>query len=130
MYTQYDLNCGVSSLSSRIYTQCDFNWGESFFLLESTLSITFIVEYVLLLLLSTPCMSGIGDYLLCLHPLVASVVQWLVLSLSERKVVGSNPPMVVHTPCRSLRLVKTTWPMHVKFILTIYLLPTSVNSCE
>ena len=34
----------------------------------------------------------------------ASVAQWLVLSLSERKVVGSNPPMVVHTPCRSPRL--------------------------
>ena len=35
---------------------------------------------------------------------LSSSVQWLVLSLSERKVVGSNPPMVVHTPCRSSRL--------------------------
>ena len=34
----------------------------------------------------------------------ASAAQWLVLSLSEREVVGSNPPMVVHTPCRSPRL--------------------------
>ena len=34
----------------------------------------------------------------------ASVAQWLVLSLSERKVVGSNPPTIVHTPCRSPRL--------------------------
>ena len=35
---------------------------------------------------------------------VASVAQWLVLPLSERKVVGSNPPMVVHTLCRSPQL--------------------------
>ena len=35
----------------------------------------------------------------------ASVAQWLVLSFSERKVVGSNPPTVVHTPCRSPRLM-------------------------
>ena len=35
---------------------------------------------------------------------VASVAQWLVFTLSKRKVMGSNPPMVVHTPCRSPRL--------------------------
>ena len=34
----------------------------------------------------------------------ASVMQWLTLSLSERKIVGSNPPMVVHSLCRSPRL--------------------------
>ena len=34
----------------------------------------------------------------------ASVAHWLVFSLSKRKVVGSNPPKVVHTPCRSPRL--------------------------
>ena len=38
------------------------------------------------------------------HQHTASVAQWLVLLLSERKIVGSNPPMVVHMPCRSPRL--------------------------
>ena len=38
------------------------------------------------------------------HVCAAFVAQWLVLSLSKRKIVGSNPPVVVHTPCRSPRL--------------------------
>ena len=36
------------------------------------------------------------------HLCAASAAQWLVLSLSERKVVGSNPPMVVRTQSEAL----------------------------
>ena len=57
----------------------------------------------------------------------ASVTQWLVLSLSERKVMGSNPPMVVHTPCRSPRLApgylvdaRLIYPYHLPYICTVY----------
>ena len=42
-----------------------------------------------------------GFILICVCGLCGAVVS---LSLSERKIVGSNPSMVAHTQCKSTRL--------------------------
>ena len=54
------------------------------------------------------------------------MAQWLVLSLSQRKVVGSNPPMVVRTPYRSARLAPGYLANARTYILTIYHLPLTM----
>ena len=50
------------------------------------------------------CMCSCPYLFVWMYLCAAFVAQWFVLSLFERKVVGSNPPTVVRTPCRSPRL--------------------------
>ena len=65
------------------------------------------------------------------------MAQWFVLSLSERKVVDSNPPTVVHTPCRSPRLApgyfanaRSIYPYHLPFTYFFVPAETAVSTLQ